>query len=134
MYTIVIISLWSSLYIAHSAKILKTGKIYICVHIYEENTFQSGTCPLSVKNESAMNCRRIVRGHRIPFNHIQHPTSDLSHVPYTVFSDSTPDNFKRCNENSLNTFLQSSCYMINAKGEHNFNTWLSEREIRHNQF
>jgi len=57
------------------------------IYIYKEHTFQSGTCPLLVKNEPAMSCTRTVWGHKIPFSHIQHPTSDLSHSPYTVFSD-----------------------------------------------
>lgn len=78
MHTVVIISLWSSLYIAHSAKILNTGKIYIYVYvyvyihiyIYEEHTSQFGTYPLFVKNEPAMSCTRTVWGHRIPFSHI----------------------------------------------------------------
>ena len=59
---------------------------YIYIYIHEEHTFQSGTCPLLVKNEPAMSCTRIV-WHRIPFSHIQHPPSELSHVPYIVFND-----------------------------------------------
>jgi hypothetical protein len=85
MYTVVIISLWSSQYIAHSAKILKIGKI----NIYMKSTFSYLEHVHLLKNGSltwvAQEQYEDTDNTENPIK--PHTTSNLSTMSYTVFCD-----------------------------------------------